>query len=316
MGEFMEYKDYYKILGVERTATDNEIKKAYRKLAKVYHPDHNPGNKKSEDKFKEINEAYEVLSDSTKRARYDQLGDSYSDWQQRGANPGNFNWGEWTNSRQGQSGNVDVGNLNDLFGNAEFSEFFRSIFGGIGGAGSVPRRAPGQGMNRGPAPVEPIEQEMVITLLEAYQGTSRLLDVNTRRLEIKIPAGARTGLKVRAADAIVSPNGLKRDLYILVKVAEDHHFERKGDDLLTSVSVDYLTAVLGGEATVSTMTGSIVLTIPEGTQPEQTFRLSGKGMPVLKEPTKFGDLLVRIKVKLPRKLNPQQRELFQKLAQN
>jgi len=309
----MDYKDYYKILGVERKATDDEIKKAYRKLAKVYHPDHNPGNKKAEDKFKEINEAYEVLSDSTKRGRYDQLGESYSDWQQRGANPGNFNWGEWTN-RPG--GNVDPGNLNDLFGSSEFSEFFRSIFGSVGGAGGMPRRGAGQGMSRNPAPpAEPIEQEMVITLLEAYQGTTRLLDVNTRRLEIKIPAGARTGLKVRAADAIVSPSGNKRDLYILVKVADDSHFERKGDDLMTSVSVDYLTAILGGEATVATMTGSIVLTIPEGTQPEQTFRLSGRGMPLLKDPSKFGDLLVRIKVKLPRKLNPQQRELFQKLAQ-
>ncbi len=303
----MEYKDYYKILGVDRKASDDEIKKAYRKLAKVYHPDKNPGNKQAEDKFKEINEAYEVLGDSAKRARYDQLGESYSDWQRRGANPGNFNWGDWTARTSG--GNVDPGDLNDLFG-SDFSDFFRSIFGGMGG--QTDRRPDARRQAARPAPVE---QEIVISLLEAYQGTTRLLDVNTRRLEIKIPAGAHTGLKVRASDAIVTPNGLKRDLIILVKVAEDPRFDRKGDDLLTSLNVDLYTAVLGGEATVATLSGSIVLTIPEGVQPEQTFRLTGRGMPILKDPTKFGDLLVRVKIKLPRKLTPRQRQLFQELAQ-
>ncbi len=304
----MEYKDYYKILGVDRKATSDEIKRIYRKLAKQYHPDRNPGNKKAEDKFKEINEAYEVLGDTQKRARYDQLGDSYFNWQQGGANPGNFNWSDWSTASGSGTGNLD-----DLFG-SDFSDFFRTIFGGMGGISGMSDAGRRSSARTSTARINPVEQELVISLSEAYHGATRILEVNTRRLEIKIPAGARTGLKVRAADAIISPGGSKRDLYLLIKVAEDAQFERKGDDLITNITLDLTTAVLGGEVTVATMTGNIILTIPEGTQPDQMFRLVGRGMPHLKDPNVHGDLIVRVKVKLPRKLNSAQRELFQKLA--
>lgn len=307
----MEYRDYYKILGVERTATSDEIKRAYRKLAKKYHPDHNPGSKQAEDKFKEINEAYEVLSDSDKRGRYDQLGASYSNWQQRGAPADGFRWEDWVNT-QGGGGNVDPGNLNDLFG-GNFSEFFQRIFGGAPGgdfSGRVRQRSAPQ-VQQPPG----YQQEVVISLTEAYLGANRLIDINGRRLEVKIPPGARSGIKVRVAEAIPSGGGQpNQDLYLLIQVAEDPRFERKGDDLHTNVSVDLYTALLGGEVKVPTLAGSVVLTIPEGTQPDQVFRLAGKGMPHLKSPSSFGHLYARIKVNLPRNLTPAQRDLVQKLA--
>jgi curved DNA-binding protein len=309
----MEYKDYYKILGVERNASEDVIKRAYRKLAKQFHPDKNPGNKQAEEKFKEINEAYEVLSDPAKRSRYEQLGDSYTRWQQRGAQPGGFNWDDWATNSPGGGTNADYGDLEDILGGS-FSEFFRSIFGGMpeaGRSGGIPRSA-----YRRQAQVPAYEQEVRITLQEAYHGSTRLVEIGGRRLEVKIPPGARTGLKIRVADAMTATTGQKQDLYLVIQVAEDRTYERKGDDLVTSVSVDLYTAVLGGEVTVPTLSGDVVLKIPTGAQPDQTFRLAGRGMPRLKNPSEHGDLLVKIKVKLPRDLNDTQRELFQKLAKS
>ncbi len=313
----MEYKDYYKILGVDRKASEDEIKRAYRKLALQYHPDRNPGDKKAEEKFKEINEAYQVLSDTTKRSRYDQLGESYSSWQQRGAPPGGFNWEEWTNRGAPAGGTrVDVGDLEDILGGlGGFSEFFRTIFGGApdmqtSGAG---RARPGQRSARQPAPS--YQQEVTISLQEAYQGGTRILEMDGRRLEVKIPPGARTGTKVRVPEAVPTNQGGRRgDLYLLIQVADDPNYERKGDDLYTDTTVDLYSAVLGGEATVRTLTGNVVLTIPAGTQPGQTFRLSGRGMPRLKDPKAYGDLYARVKVTLPRNLSQQQRELFEELS--
>jgi curved DNA-binding protein len=307
----MEYKDYYKILGVERKASAAEIKRAYRKLALQYHPDRNPGNKQAEEKFKEINEAYQVLSDAEKRGRYDQLGESYTSWQQRGA-PGGFNWDDWVASSGGRGNvRVDVGNLDDLFGGGDFSEFFRRIFGGAPDMGEVSQRR-GGGRSREARPS--YQHEMQISLQEAFQGTSRRIDVDGRVLEVKIPRGARTGTKVRVADAVSNPNGQKGDLYLVIQVAGDPRFERKGNDLYTEASVDFNQAVLGGEVTVPTLTGNVVLTIPEGTQPGQTFRLAGRGMPQIKTPDAYGDLFVRVKVRIPRNLTQKQRELFQELA--
>jgi len=311
----MDYKDYYKILGVDRNATEAEIKSAFRKLALQYHPDRNPGNKAAEEKFKEINEAYEVLSDPQKRARYDQLGDSYSRWQQRGA-PGDFNWGDWvTGVPQGGGVQWNVGNLDDLFGGAGgFSDFFQAIFGGgFGGQGG---RAGTREQTRRAAQ-RPItyEQDVQISLDEAYRGAERTVIVDNRRLQMKIPAGARTGTKVRMAGAgPVGPNGQASDLYLNIEVLPDPRFERRGDDLYTDVPTDLYTAVLGGEARVQTPEGPVVLTIPPGTQPGQSFRLSGRGMPVLRNPNKKGDLYARIKVQIPRNLTPEQRKLFEQLA--
>ncbi len=310
----MEYKDYYQILGVDRKTSDEEIKRAYRKLALKYHPDRNPNDSKAEDKFKEINEAYQVLGDSEKRKRYDQLGESYTRWQQRGGAPGGFDWDSWTSSSPG-GGNVrvEVGNFDDMFGGGlgDFSEFFQRIFGGMAGIDATPRRGPT--VERRAAPT--YQSELTISLQEAYHGTTRRIEADGRRLEVKIPAGARSGTKVRVADAVTSPSGQKSDLYLLIRVADDPRFERKkGDDLSTEVKVDLYKAVLGGEVPVETLSGNVMLTIPAGTQSGQTFRLSGRGMPQLKNPQQHGDLFVKIKVQIPRDLSDQQRELFEKLA--
>jgi len=307
----MEYKDYYKILGVERKANADEIKKAYRKLAMAYHPDHNQGNKGAEEKFKEINEAYQVLSNAEQRARYDQLGESYSSWQQRGQ-PGNFNWEDWfvrTGQQGGTATQVDMRDFEDLFGGG-FSDFFTSIFGG-GMAGTQRGQRTHRTTMRKPAPVEhPVQ----ISLIEAYKGTERIIQIGERRLNVKIPAGAATGTKVRVANqGPADASGQQSDLFLVIDVQPDGRYERKGDDLYTDVNVDLYTAVLGGQETVKTPAGDVVLTIPPGTQPGQSFRLSGRGMPNLRSPSTFGNLFARAKVKLPRHLSDEQRRLFEQL---
>ena len=314
----MEYKDYYKILGVDRKAKEDEIKRAYRKLALNFHPDHNPGDKQAEEKFKEINEAYQVLGDSKKRSRYDQLGDSYSNWQQRGGSPGGFNWEDWFTTTPG-SGNVrvDVGNVEDLFGGGleDFSDFFRRIFGGMAGMPDIEFGRGGTGQTRRRVPAQAVQHSVEISLQESFHGTTRRVEVDGRRLEIKIPRGARTGTKVRVPGAISNPNGGKSDLYLVIKVADAPGYERKGSDIYSDLPVDLYTAVLGGEVTMHTLTGNVVLTIPPGTQPGQTIRLAGQGMPHVKTPEQRGDLYARVKVKVPKKLSTQQRELFEKLKQ-
>jgi curved DNA-binding protein len=316
----MEYKDYYKILGVDRTAKEEDIKKAYRKLALQFHPDRNPDNKQAEEKFKEINEAYQVLGDPQKRARYDQLGESYTHWQKRGGAPGGFNWEDWfATSPGGENVRVEVGNLDDLFGSSgglgDFSEFFRRIFGGMGG---MPGYEPGmRGRARASSQYAPsaVQHEVEVSLAEAFHGTTRRIEVDGRRLEVKIPRGARTGTKVRVPDAIATPDGKKTDLFLVIKVTDDPAFQRKGNDLYTDISVDLYKAVLGGEVNLRTLMGNVMLTIPAGTQPGQTIRLAGQGMPQIKNPEQRGDLFVRVKVKIPRNLSSEQRELFEKLAQ-
>jgi len=317
----MEYKDYYEILGVERSAGKDEIKRSYRKLALNYHPDRNPGDKQAEEKFKEINEAYQVLSDPEKRARYDQIGESYTRWRQRGGRPGEFNWEDWfTQPSGGAPGGVrvEVGDLDDLFGGGMggFSEFFRSIFGGMADIGTAPQGE--RRTRRGPTQPrrQSHEQPVTISLHEAFQGTTRRIEVDGRQIEVKIPPGALTNTKIRVPDALSSNNGQKADLYLVVKVAEDPRFERRGHDLYTDVTVDVFSAVLGGEVTVPTLSGNVVLSIPAGTQPGQTFRLSGRGMPHLRDPQKQGDLYARLKVQIPRDLTPRQRELFEELAKS
>jgi curved DNA-binding protein len=294
----MEYKDYYKILGVERNASTDDIRKAYRKLAMKYHPDRNPGDKAAEERFKEINEAYQVLSDSDKRSRYDQVGSAYSNWQQRGGTPNDFDWSQWFGGQprgaQGGGTRVDYGEVNDLF-----SEFFRSIFGGD------PAQRGGRAGQR-PAYEQPVE----ISLKEAYEGTTRQLVTDERRVKVRIPPGVRTGSKVRVAGA--GPQGL--DLYLVVDVGDEERFERRNNDLYTTATVDVFTAMLGGEAEVQTMAGKVKLSIPAGTQPEQVFRITGRGMPQLKNPNAKGDLFVRLKVQVPKYLSPKQRELLEEAS--
>ena len=290
--KIMDYKDYYKILGVDRKASDDEIRKAYRKLAKQYHPDYNPNNKQAEESFKEINEAYEVLGDSKKRGHYDRLGADYSKWQRRGT-PGDFNWDPYGGFPSGTR--VDINDINDMFGGG-FSDFFQTIFG-MGGPGTrTTTRARPQGY----------QEEVEISLEEAYKGTTRRIESNGKQKQVRIPAGVRTGSKVRVPG--VGPNGL--DLYLIIQVAEDQNYERHGNDLHTTATVNVFTAILGGEADVQTLDGKIKLSIPAGTQPEQVFRLAGRGMPNWKDPKEKGDLFVRLKVQVPKYLSAKQRELL------
>jgi curved DNA-binding protein len=303
----MEYKDYYKILGVDRGAEEKEIKKAYRKLARQHHPDVNPGDKAAEERFKDINEAYEVLSDPEKRRKYDQLGSSWQQWQRTGRDPGGFDWSQWFSGAQPGGVRVeyrDLGDLGDLFGSGGFSDFFQSIFGGMG----APRARPRRGQDY----TQPVE----ITLEEAFQGATRMIQKDGRRLEVKIPPGVRTGSKVRVAGE-GSPGiagGTSGDLYLEVNVLPHSVFEREGDDLRCEVPVSLYTTVLGGEVKVPTPGGDVMLNIPPETQGGRTFRLRGKGMPNLRNPKKHGDLYARLRVQVPQKLNQREKELFRELA--
>jgi curved DNA-binding protein len=314
----MEYKDYYKTLGVDKNASEKEIKRAFRRLARQYHPDVNPDDPQAEERFKEVNEAYEVLSDAEKRQKYDQLGADWQRWQRTGGGPGDFDWSQWTAGQPGQRVHVRYGtpeDLQDLFGGGSpFSDFFSQIFGGMGAS-------PGSGgfeYQIRPQRGQDYEQPVEITLREAHQGTSRVLHKDGQRLEVKIPAGARTGTRVRMSGqgGVGGAGGPDGDLYLRVTVLPDPRFERKGDDLHTTVTADLYTMVLGGEVPVPTMTGEAVLTIPAGTQNGRTFRLRGKGMPRLRQPDQRGDLYAKLEVRLPTRLTPRQQELFEELQQS
>lgn len=298
----MDYKDYYKILGVERKAGEDEIRKAYRDLAKKHHPDRNPNNKEAEERFKEINEAYQVLSDPEKRKVYDRVGSDYSSWQRRGA-PGDFNWDDYAGGYPGGV-NINMEDLEDILrggggGIGGFSDFFRTIFGQNVETQTRTRSQP-QGY----------QQPLDITLEEAYRGATRIIQNNGNQKQVRIPAGVRTGSKVRVAGA--GPNGI--DLYLIINVTEDSRFERRGNDLHTTAAVNVFTAILGGEAEVETLDGKIKLNVPAGTQPEQVFRLAGRGMPQIKNTDQKGDLYVRLKVQIPKYLSTKQRELLEEAS--
>jgi curved DNA-binding protein len=296
----MEYRDYYKTLGVNQSASQDEIKSAYRKLAMQYHPDRNQGDPTAEDKFKEINEAYQVLSDPEARTKYDRLGNSYQDWKQHGGQ-GDFNWSHWT--QPGGSTQYTTADMN------AFSDFFTRIFGAGFGGGRDPFA---DLFNGGAQQMPQLDQPVEISLQEAYQGTQRSFMVGNRHLTVKIPPGARTGTKVRVKGG--GPNN--RDFYLVITVSEDAQFERDGDDLTCDVHVDLFTAVLGGSATVKTMTNTVNLKIPASTQPGSKIRLKGKGMPRLKAKGQFGDLYVRVQVTLPRHLSGKQKQLFEELRKS
>jgi curved DNA-binding protein len=301
----MDYKDYYKILGVEKSASADDIKKAYRKLARKYHPDVNPNDKVAEDRFKEINEANEVLTDPDKRTKYDRLGSSWQAFQRAGGQEG-FDWSEWV-STANRGGYVD---LNDILGGAgagrsgSFSDFFEAIFGSMGQARSAPRQG------------QDYTQKVEISLEEAFNGASRILRIGGRRIEVKIPKGAKTGTKVRVRGegAEGMGGGSKGDLYLEIEVTPNPTFERVGDDLYTELPVDLYTAVLGGEATVPTFKGKIKLRIPPETQSGRRFRLKGQGMPYLKQADERGDLYAKVVVQLPQDLTPEEIALFEELA--
>lgn len=339
----MDYKDYYKILGVARGASADDIKKAFRKLARKYHPDVNPGDKKAEEKFKEINEAYEVLSDADKRRKYDTLGPN---WQEQfgppsGAGRRNYTYSSGSGGRNPQFD----------FDSSGFSDFFETLFGrsGAGNSGGMGNMSGmgnmgGRDMRRRAG--DDIEQPVEVTLQEAYIGGARTFNIQStevcptcqgtgevgnkicptcngqgslprnKRIQVKIPAGVDNGSKIRVAGE-GQPGiggGPRGDLYLVISVKPDPQYERKGDDLYVDVDVDLVKAMLGGEVTVPVPDGrKLLLSIPAETQNNRTFRLAGKGMPRLRGEG-GGNLYARVRVLLPTHLTNEERELFEKLA--
>ena len=304
----MDYKDYYKVLGVDKSATADSIKKAYRKLAVKYHPDKNPGDTAAEEKFKEANEAYEVLSDAEKRRKYDELGENWKHYQQQGGNAAGFDWAQYAGRKAGggsyPGGGFDQG----------FSDFFESIFGGeaFGGGFGEGRRARARARKG-----EDYRAEMDITLEESYNGTTRQMDVNGSRLEMKIKPGTHDQqvLRLRGKGGPGAGGGACGDIYITVHVKPHPHYEVKGDDLHCEIPVDLYTAVLGGKALVRTLKGSIRIDIAQGTQNGKILRLKGLGMPKFGKANEYGDLYAKVNVRLPEHLTAKETELFNQLAQ-
>jgi curved DNA-binding protein len=330
----MNYKDYYKVLGVQRNADDKEIKKAFRKLAQQYHPDKNPGDKAAEAKFKEINEAYTVLSDPDKRSKYDRFGAQWEQYERAGGRAEDFDWGGWANMGGNGGGRSNVRNMTpeefeQFFGagggGGGFSSFFDTLFGagGMGSPGTSSgtqyrtRSSPRYGFNFEPrsgqqsAAAEPRSDVSVeVTLDEAYRGTSRVLQTEEgTRMEVNIPRGVKTGSRVRMRGGA----GGMGDVYLKIAVLPDSRFTREENDLRVTLPVDLYTAVLGGEAEVPTLDRPVVLTIPAGTQNGKTFRLRGLGMPDIKNPDQRGDILAVVEVQLPSKLSDEEKRLFEEL---
>jgi molecular chaperone DnaJ len=323
----MAGKDYYSILGVKRSATEQEIKQAYRRLARKFHPDVNPGNKNAEPRFKEINEAYEVLSDKEKRAKYDRYGDQWQ-YADQFAKAGTQQAPFWDFRPGGGQGSQSQEDLESLFGD---------LFGTFGAGTSRRRGRPRRSLD--------IEQPIEVTLEEAYQGTSRILSMETgepcptcrgtgriqnalcstcrgsgvvprlQRIEVKVPAGVIDGSRVRVAGkGQPGYDGTRGDLYLVISVRPHPLFERKGDDLYVEVGVPLTVAMLGGEVEVPTPKGKLALRVPPETQNGRTFRLAGQGMPHLGNSSR-GDLLARVKVLLPTDLSSEEKKLFERLSQ-
>ena len=317
----MDFKDYYATLGVAKTASDKELKQAYRKLARKHHPDVNPGDKSAEGRFKEINEAYEVLGDPDKRKKYDELGANWRMYEQ--AAPGGAPGQGRPGAPSGGFRTMTEEEMRDMFGDADpFSDFFHTFFGGAGGpmGGDPSGRARRGGRERGPREGRDLEQEIELGLEDAYHGAMRRLsmtqDGHARTVDVRIPAGVSDGSRVRVAgEGEHGTGGAKSgDLYLRIRLAPHPRFERKGRDLYTRVAVPLTTAVLGGETEVPVLDGKpLRLKIPATTQNGQVFRLKGHGMPAAGKPKDQGDLYATVQVDLPRSLTAEQRQHYEAL---
>lgn len=299
-------KDYYKTLGVNKDASQDDIKKAFRKLARKYHPDAAPDDPTAADKFKELSEAYEVLSDADKRKKYDQFGTEWEQYERTNGTPNGFDWSRWNTQQQSNTNHqyqtVTPEEFDTLFGSDGFSDFFQNLFG------RGQRRATSGFGNTSAS--EDSEYPLEVSLHEAFHGTSRTLTWESgRAIEAKIPAGVKTGSRVRLAKQ--GFNG--GDLYLKITVMPDSRFDREGDDLRTNQSIDLYTAMLGGKVRVQGIDKSIELTVPPSTQNGRVFRLKGLGMPKLQNSQQRGDLYVTVQVSLPQNLTPDERQLFEQL---
>ncbi len=299
----MEFIDYYKVLGIDKTATAADIKKAYRKLARKYHPDTNPNDEEAKKKFQQINEANEVLSNPENRKKYDEYGEH---WQHADAY-------EEAKKQQGyQSGFGGGGSYQQYsssdFDGTDFSDFFNSAFGGGGRRGSSRRSAQFRGQD--------FNATLHLNLRDVYTSQKQVLTVNDKKIRITIPAGVENGqtIKIKGHGDEGLNGGPKGDLYITFEIAPDINFKRDGTDLYTEQTIDLYSAVLGGEVVINTFTDKVKLKVKEGTQNGTKVRLKGKGFPKYKKEGQFGDLYVTYKVDIPTNLTDEQRDLFTKLS--
>lgn len=295
----MEFIDYYKILGLDKNASQDDIRKAYRKLARKYHPDVNPDNKEANKKFQEINEANEVLSDPEKRKKYDQYG---KDWQ----NAEQFEQARQQRGQQQYAGGAGEEFYGD-FGGGDFSDFFESMFGGGGG-----RRRARETRFRG----QDYDAQLRLSLRDVYTTHQRTITIDGKNVRLTIPAGVENGQKIRLKGygAPGVNGGPAGDLYITFQVDEDAQFKRMGNDLYATAQIDLYTAVLGGETTIDTLAGKIKLKVAPGTQHDVKVRIKGKGFPVYKNEGQFGDLYVTYKIAIPTSLSEKEKELFTELS--
>lgn len=304
----MNYKDYYKTLGVSKTASQDEIKKAYRKLALKYHPDKTKGDKQSEEKFKEVSEAYEVLKDPEKRKKYDQLGANWKQYEQSGFDGFNRQYA----GRGGQRVHFE-GNLNDIFGQAGsgFSDFFDMFFGGssaggFGFGGTNQRRQKGKD----------VHATLDISLEDAFHGSTKTIGYNGNSLRIKLKPGIKDGQKLRLkGKGEPAQGGTNGDLYIEMKIRPHSIFDRKGNDLYVDADLDVFTAILGGKMNVNTLNGIKQITVPKETDNGKIFRLKGLGMPDYNDASKKGDLYAKVKLRIPKNLSSKERERLKKLVE-
>ena len=306
----MDYKDYYGVLDIPPNADKKVIQQTFRKLARKYHPDVNPGNDDAEEKFKTINEAYQVLKDPKQRQKYDQLREQYLNWQKTESQQRDFDWQNWS-AQPGKGAHVQYANPEDpedIFGsNSPYSDFFTSIFGQT-------RRS--QGTTPRPRRGRDVEFEGELTLEEAFHGSKRLLEIDGHRIEASIPRGVRTGSRVRLAGQ-GEPGlngGPAGDLYFIVRILPNGIFERDGDNLYMDLSVDIFTAVAGGEVRVPTLERPLILKIPPRTNAGRSFRLRGMGMPHLGDPKTSGDLFALVRLVLPESLTDQEVGSISELA--
>lgn len=293
----MEYKDYYKVLGIDKKATQAEIKKAYRALAVKFHPDKNPGNKAAEEKFKTVNEANEVLSDLIKRKEYDELGE---------------NWAQNEQSRNRGGGNP-FERTNDS-NQPDFSDFFEQFFSNRSG-GNTRGQNRNSNFNSNAFKGQDYETEMEITLEEAFSGTSRIIQLENEKLRITTKPGTydEQVLNIKGKGTKGSSTTYDGDLLVRIKVGSNNQFVRKGNDLYHTIVIDLYTAVLGGEVVAKTLLGQVKIKIASGGQNGKSIRLKGKGMPVYGKATEFGDLYIQLQITIPENLTERQKELFELL---
>lgn len=303
----MTYKDYYKDLGVGKTATPGEIKKAYRTLAKKYHPDKTKGDKTAEEKFKEINEANEVLSDPEKRKKYDQFGADWKHYEEAGAQPGGFDWSKYASDRGGQTYRTSTHESDAMFTDDSVNDLFEMLFG----QRSSQRRRRRSVAVKG----EDLETETTLSLEEAYHGTTRLIKLNSQTIKVTIKPGIadRQMLRIAGKGGGGLNGGPNGNLYLTVTIAPHPEFHRSGNDLHRDLPVELYTALLGGTTQINTLKGKVTVNIPKGTSNGKELRLRGLGMPIYAKKNEFGNLLVKVDIVLPEHLSEQEMGMFREL---